>query len=274
MKTWTRALIVALGVGIGAVGGMGSASAQDAPDKSKIKVGISAGNQEQIFDVVKKVAARDGLTIDVVVFNDYLQPNEALASGDLDANAFQHKPFLDSQIKARGYKIVPVGLTITAPLGIYSKKYHRLDELPEGARVGIQNDPSNGNRALLLLQRAGLIKLKAGVGQNGVNATPLDVVENPRKLKLVELDAAQLPRALPDLAAASINNDYAYQAGLSLQKDTIAIEDARGPYANLIATRPQDKEKPWVARLVKAYQSDEVRNFINTQFKGSIIPAF
>jgi len=274
MKTWTRALIVALGVGIGAVGGMGSASAQDAPDKSKIKVGISAGNQEQIFDVVKKVAARDGLTIDVVVFNDYLQPNEALASGDLDANAFQHKPFLDSQIKTRGYKIVPAGLTITAPLGIYSKKYHSIDQLPEGARIGIQNDPSNGNRALLLLQKAGLIKLKVGVGQNGVNATPLDVVENPRKLKLVELDAAQLPRALPDLAAASINNDYAYQAGLSLQKDTIAIEDARGPYANLIATRPQDKEKPWVARLVKAYQSDEVRNFINTQFKGSIIPAF
>lgn len=243
MKTWTRALIVALGVGIAMTGGLGSASAQDAPAKSKIKVGISAGNQEQIFDVVKKVAARDGLTIDVVVFNDYLQPNEALASGDLDANAFQHKPFLDSQIKTRGYRIVPVGLTITAPLGIYSKKFHSIDQLPEGARIGIQNDPSNGNRALLLLQKAGLIKLKAGVGQNGVNATPLDVVENPRKLRLVELDAAQLPRALPDLAAASINNDYAYQAGLSLQKDTIAIEDARGPYANLIATRPQDKEK-------------------------------
>ena len=274
MKTWTRALIVALGVGIAMTGGLGSASAQDAPAKSKIKVGISAGNQEQIFDVVKKVAARDGLTIDVVVFNDYLQPNEALASGDLDANAFQHKPFLDSQIKTRGYRIVPVGLTITAPLGIYSKKFHSIDQLPEGARIGIQNDPSNGNRALLLLQKAGLIKLKAGVGQNGVNATPLDVVENPRKLRLVELDAAQLPRALPDLAAASINNDYAYQAGLSLQKDTIAIEDARGPYANLIATRPQDKEKPWVARLVKAYQSEEVRKFVQTEFKGAVIPGF
>ncbi|MGO4329236.1 MetQ/NlpA family ABC transporter substrate-binding protein [Cupriavidus sp. 2TAF22] len=274
MNKRVRALIVALGVGIGVVAGIGSALAQGAPDKTKIKVGISAGNQEQIFDLVRKVAARDGLTIDVVVFNDYLQPNEALASGDLDANAFQHKPFLDSQIRTRGYRIVPVGLTITAPLGIYSKKYRGVDELPEGAKIGIQNDPSNGNRALLLLQKAGLIKLKAGVGQNGVNATPLDVVENPRKLKLVELDAAQLPRALPDLAAASINNDYAYQAGLSLQKDTIAIEDARGPYANLIAARPQDKDKPWVSKLVKAYQSDEVRNFINAQFKGSIIPAF
>ncbi len=258
--------------------GLGAAStatiAQAPQDKTRIKVGISAGNQEQIFEVVKKVAARDGLNVDVVVFNDYLQPNEALAGGDLDANAFQHKPFLDSQIKTRGYKIVPVGLTITAPLGIYSKKYRQIADLPEGARIGIQNDPSNGNRALLLLQKAGLIKLKAGVGANGVNATPLDVEENPRKLKLVELDAAQLPRALPDLAAASINNDYAYQAGLSLQKDTIAVEDARGPYANLIATREADKDKPWVRKLVKAYQSDEVRSLITAKFGGAIIPAF
>jgi len=274
MQHWKRILASTLCVALGVAANIGTAAAQTADGKTKIKIGISAGNQEQIFDVVKKVAARDGLTIDVVVFNDYLQPNEALASGDLDANAFQHKPFLDSQIKARGYKIVPVGLTITAPLGIYSKKYHRLDELPEGARVGIQNDPSNGNRALLLLQKAGLIKLKAGVGQAGVNATPLDITENPRKLKLIELDAAQLPRALPDLAAASINNDYAYQAGLSLQKDTIVIEDARGPYANLIATRVDSKDQAWVSKLVKAYQSDEVRTFINGRFNGSIIPAF
>lgn len=271
MKQWKLAVIAALWVGIGAIG---SVAAQGTQDKAKIKVGISAGNQEQIFDVVKKVAARDGLTIDIVVFNDYLQPNEALAAGDLDANAFQHKPFLDSQIRTRGYKIVPVGLTITAPLGIYSKKYHRIDQLPDGAHIGIQNDPSNGNRALLLLQTAGLIKLKPGVGQNGVNATPLDVAENPHKLKLVELDAAQLPRALPDLAAAAINNDYAFQAGLSLQKDTIAAEDARGPYANLIAARAVDKDKPWVAKLVRAYQSDEVRNYVNAHFGGSILPAF
>lgn len=279
MKHWKHMLLGALVAGLGVTGtSSAQTSAQTSPqasaDKQRIKVGISVGNQEQIFDIVKKVAARDGLTIDVVVFSDYLQPNEALAAGDLDANAFQHKPFLDSQIKTRGYKIVPVGLTITAPLGIYSKKYHRIEDLPEGARIGIQNDPSNGNRALLLLQKMGLVKLKPGVGQNGVNATPLDVIENPRKLKLVELDAAQLPRALPDLAAASINNDYAYQAGLSLQKDTIAVEDARGPYANLIATRVDNKDKPWVARLVKAYQSEEVRNFVNAQFSGSIIPAF
>ncbi|WP_430869604.1 MetQ/NlpA family ABC transporter substrate-binding protein [Cupriavidus basilensis] len=248
--------------------------ASQAQDKTRIKVGVSVGNAEQTFEVVRKVAARDGLEIQLITFSDYLQPNEALAAGDLDANAFQHKPFLDSQIKARGYKIVPVGLTLTAPLGIYSKKFKSVDQLPQGARIGIQNDPSNGNRALLLLQKAGLVRLKPGVGENGVNATPLDVVENPKKLKLIELDAAQLPRALDDLAAASINNDYAYRAGLSLQRDTIAVEDARGPYANLIAARAEDKDKPWVKKLVKAYQSEEVRRFIETEFKGSLIPAF
>lgn len=273
MKRWHAAALAALVMAFGAGAAQAQTQAQ-AQEKTKIKVGVSVGNAEQTFEVVRKVAARDGLDIQVITFSDYLQPNEALAAGDLDANAFQHKPFLDSQIKARGYKIVPVGLTLTAPLGIYSRAYKSVAQLPQGARIGIQNDPSNGNRALLLLQKAGLIKLKPGVGENGVNATPLDVVENPKKLRLIELDAAQLPRALDDLAAASINNDYAYRAGLSLQRDTIAVEDARGPYANLIATRAEDKDKPWVKKLVKAYQSEEVRRFIETEFKGSLIPAF
>jgi len=266
MHRWSTSILVAL-LALGA-------HVATAQDKNKIKVGVSAGSADQIVEVVKKVAAQEGLELQVVTFSDYLQPNEALAAGDLDANAFQHKPFLDSQIKARGYKIVPVGLTITAPLGIYSKKYKSIDQLPQGASIGIQNDPSNGNRALLLLQHAGLIKLKAGAGENGKNATPLDVIDNPRKLKLVELDAAQLPRSLDDLAAASINNDYAIQAGLSLQHDTIAVEDAKGRYANLIATRIEDKDKPWVKKLVKAYQSEEVRKFIETKFQGSLVPAF
>jgi len=159
-----------------------------AQDKNNIKVGVSVGNGEQIFEVVKKVAAKDGLNIQVVVFNDYQLPNAALASGDLDANAFQHQPFLDNQNKARGFDIVPVGLTITAPLGFYSRKIKSIDQLPDGATVGIQNDPSNGNRALLLLQSAGLITLKPEAVKNNT-ATPLDVVTNPKKLKLVALDA-------------------------------------------------------------------------------------
>jgi D-methionine transport system substrate-binding protein len=244
-----------------------------AQDKARIKVGISVGNAEQIFEVVKKVAARDGLTIDVVVFNDYQLPNAALAAGDLDANAFQHQPFLDNQIKSRGFDIVPIGLTITAPLGFYSRKLKSIDALPEGAAVGIQNDPSNGNRSLLLLQSAGLITLKPEAVKNNT-ATPLDVVSNPKKIKLVALDAAQLPRSLDDLTIASINNDYAEKSGLSFNKDAILKESPKGPYANLIAVRRVDKDQPWARKLVAAYQSAEVKQFIETKFNGALVPAF
>ena len=243
-------------------------------DDKHITVGTMSGPDAQIWSVVSKVAARDELNLKVVEFNDYVQPNAALDAGDLDANGFQHQPFLDSQIRQRGYKIVNVGLTYVSPMGFYSKKLKSLKDLPEGTKVGIQNDPSNGNRALLLLQKYGVIKLKAGVGTNGVNVTPLDVVENPKKIKLVELDAAQLPRALDDLDAASINTDYAVKAGLQPTHDAIAIEDIKGPYANLIAVRVQDRNQPWVKKLVAAYESDEVRQYIDTQFKGAIIPAF
>ncbi|MDM0088342.1 MULTISPECIES: MetQ/NlpA family ABC transporter substrate-binding protein [unclassified Variovorax] len=244
-----------------------------AQDKSRIKVGISVGNAEQIFEVVKKVAARDGLTVDVVVFNDYQLPNAALSAGDLDANAFQHQPFLDNQTKSRGFDLVPVGLTVTAPLGFYSRKLKSIDALPEGASVGIQNDPSNGNRSLLLLQAAGLITLKPEAVKNNT-ATPLDVVTNPKKLKLVALDAAQLPRSLDDLTIASINNDYAEKSGLSFNKDAVLKESAKSPYANLIAVRRADKDAPWAKKLVAAYQSAEVRQFIETKFNGALIPAF
>jgi D-methionine transport system substrate-binding protein len=250
-----------------------TATLAHAEDK-RITVGTMSGPDAQIWSVVTKVAARDGLNLKVIEFNDYVQPNAALDAGDLDANGFQHQPFLDSQIKQRGYKIVNVGLTYVSPMGFYSKKFKSLKDLPAGAKVGIQNDPSNGNRALLLLQKYGAIKLKPGVGTNGVNATPLDVVENPKKLKLIELDAAQLPRSLDDLDAASINTDYAVKAGLQPTRDAIAIEDIKGPYANLIAVRVQDRNQPWVKKLVAAYESDEVRKYIDTQFKGAIIPAF
>ncbi|CAN5657478.1 MetQ/NlpA family ABC transporter substrate-binding protein [soil metagenome] len=244
-----------------------------AQDRKPLKVGVSVGSSEQVFEVVKKVAARDGLNIDVIVFNDYQLPNAALAAGDLDANAFQHQPFLNNQNKSRGFDIVPVGLTITAPLGFYSRKIKSIDALPEGASVGIQNDPSNGNRALLLLQEAGLITLKPEAVKNNT-ATPLDVAANPKKLKLVALDAAQLPRSLDDLTIAAINNDYAEKAGLTLAKDAVIKESPKGPYANIIAVRRADKDKPWAQQLVKAYQSPEVRQFIETKFNGALVPAF
>ncbi len=243
------------------------ALAQDKP----LKIGVTAGPHAQIFEQVKKVAEKDGLKIQIVEFSDYVQPNAALAAGDLDANSYQHKPYLDNQIKDRGYKFVPVGYTVNFPIGIYSKKIKSLKDLPEGGKVGIPNDPTNGGRVLLVLQDQGVIKLKP---EAGLRATPLDVTSNPKKLRFVELDAAQLPRSLDDLDASAINTNYALSAGLSPAKDAIAQESAKSPYVNLIAVREADKDKPWVAKLVKAYQSPEVKNFIQTEFKGSVLAGF
>ena len=245
----------------------GGALAQDKP----LKIGVTAGPHAQIFEQVKKVAERDGLKIQVVEFSDYVQPNAALAAGDLDANSYQHKPYLDQQVKDRGYKLVAVGPTVNFPIGIYSKKVKSLAELKEGARVGIPNDPTNGGRVLLVFQDRGLIKLRPDAG---LKATPLDVVDNPRKIRFVEVDAAQLPRTLDDLDAAAVNTNYALPAGLHPGRDAIAQESAKSPYVNLLAVREQDRDKPWVARLVKAYHSDEVRKFVQSEFKGAVVPGF
>ena len=243
------------------------ATAQEKP----LKVGVTAGPHAQILEVVKKVAERDGLKIQVVEFSDYVQPNAALAAGDLDLNSYQHLPYLEQQIKDRGYKFASVAYTVTFPMGIYSKKVKSLNDLANGARVGVPNDPTNGGRGLLLLQSKGLLKLRADAG---LKATPLYIAENPKNLKIVELDAAQLPRALGDLDVAAINGNYAETAGLDPTRDAIAIEGPKGPYANIIAVREQDKDKPWVAKLVKAYQSDEVKKFIKTTFKDSVVTAW
>jgi D-methionine transport system substrate-binding protein len=250
------------------------ASGAYAQDKV-VKVGTVAGPDSEVWQVVQKVAKeKEGLTVKVIEFNDYVQPNAALDAGDLDANSFQHQPYLDSQVKQRGYKIVSAGLTYISPIGVYSKKFKSLKDLPQGAKVALPNDPSNENRALLLLQAQGVIKLKAGAGTGGNNATVLDIAENPRKLKLTELDAAQLPRVLGDVDAAVINTNYALAANLQPTKDAIALESLTSPYANLIAVRAKDKDQPWVKKLVKAYQSPEVKEFIAKQFKGSMVASF
>jgi D-methionine transport system substrate-binding protein len=245
-----------------------TAAAQDKP----LKVGVTAGPHAQVFEAVKKVAERDGLKVEIIEFSDFVQPNAALAAGDLDVNSYQHLPYLEAQIKDRGYKFVNVAYTVTFPMAIYSKKIKSLDELAESARVGVPNDPTNGGRGLLLLESQGLIKLKADAG---LRATPLDIVENPKKLKIVELDAAQLPRALGDLDAATVNGNYAESAGLDPARDAIVIEGPQGPYACVIAVREEDKGKPWLDKLVKAYRSDEVKQFIKATFKEtSVIPSW
>lgn len=250
------------------------ASGSTLAQEQTLRVGTVSGPDAQVWQVVQKAAKRQGLNIKVVEFNDYVQPNAALDAGDLDANSFQHQPYLDSQVKQRGYKMVSVGYTYISPLGIYSQKLKSPKDLPQGAKVAVPNDPSNENRALLLLAAQGVIKLKSGVGTNGVNATPLDVSDNPKKLKIVELDAAQLARSLPDVAAAVINTNYALAAGLQPAHNAIALEDIHSPYANIIAVRTQDKDKPWVKKLVAAYQSEEVRQFMKSEFKGAMVPSF
>ncbi|MBK1682391.1 MetQ/NlpA family ABC transporter substrate-binding protein [Rhodoferax fermentans] len=241
--------------------------AQDKP----IKVGVTAGPHAQIFEQVKKIAEKDGLKIQIVEFSDYVQPNAALAAGDLDANSYQHKPYLDQQVKDRGYKLVSAGYTVNYPIGLYSKKVKNLTDLKQGAKFGIPNDPTNGGRVLLVLQDKGLIKLRP---EAGLKATPLDVIDNPKKLKFVELDAAQLARSLDDLDAAAINTNFALSAGLNPAKDAIAQESAKSPYVNIIVVREQDKDKAWVAKLVKAYHSDEIRKYIQTEFKGAVLAGF
>ncbi|QOT77112.1 MetQ/NlpA family ABC transporter substrate-binding protein [Cupriavidus basilensis] len=262
----------ALSVAVATLGIVASGAAM--AQEQTLRVGTVSGPDAQVWQVVQKVAKREGLNIKVVEFNDYVQPNAALDAGDLDANSFQHQPYLDSQVKQRGYKMVSVGYTYISPLGIYSQKLKSPKDLPQGAKVAVPNDPSNENRALLLLAAQGVIKLKSGVGTNGVNATPLDVSDNPKKLKLVELDAAQLARSLPDVAAAVINTNYALAAGLQPTRNAIALEDIHSPYANIIAVRTQDKDKPWVKKLVAAYQSEEVRQFMKNEFKGAMVPSF
>ena len=270
-KMTTSALVMA--AIIAAPAAIAAESAPTSGHLQTVRIGTMSGPDADIWNVVKQQALTHGLDLKITEFNDYVQPNAALDAGDLDANGFQHKPFLDSQVKQRGYKIVSVGLTYVAPLGFYSKKIKSLNELKSGDSVGVQNDPSNENRALLLLQASHVITLRAGAGSNGNSATPLDVVDNPKHIKFVELDAAQLPRSLDDLSAASINTDYAVKAGLKVS-DAIAHEDLRGPYANLIAVRTQDKNKAWVKPLVASYESPAVKAYIEKTYNGAIIPAF
>lgn len=266
-RSFIRSTLLLAAAGALSGAALGPVLAQDIA----LKVGVTAGPHAQLFEQVKKIAEKDGLKIQIVEFSDYVQPNAALAAGDLDVNSYQHKPYLDQQIKDRGYKLVNVGTTVNFPIGIYSKKVKRLGDLSEGARVGIPNDPTNGGRVLLVLQDQGLIKLKP---EAGLKATPLDVLGNPKKLRFVELDAAQLARSLDDLDAAAVNTNYALSAGLNPAKDAIARESAKSPYVNLIAVREQDRDKPWVAKLVRAYQSEPIRKFIETEFKGAVLAGF
>jgi D-methionine transport system substrate-binding protein len=235
-----------------------------------VRIAATPGPHAQILEAVKPVAARAGLDLKIIEFSDYVVPNTALAAGEIEANSFQNQPYLDNQKADRGFKITSVGQTVNFPLGIYSKRHKSWDHVPNGARIAIQNDPTNGGRSLLLLQDKGVIKLKDGVG---FKPTVADIVENPKRLRFIEIDAAQTPRSLDDVDAAAVNTNYATPAGLK-PSDAILREDPKGPYVNLIAVRETDRNKPWVKTLVEAYRSPEVKAFIEKTFGGAVLASW
>ena len=237
-----------------------------------VKVGTIDGPETQLMEAAKQVAKKKyNMDVQIVSFSDYNTPNAALNDGSLDANAFQTVPFLDAQSKQYGYKFAVVGKTFVYPVGIYSKKIKDIAEVPDNAKVAIPNDPSNEARALLLLEKANLLKLKQDAG---VNATKMDVVENPKHLQIVELDAAQLPRSLADVDLAVINTNFAVGAGLSPIKDAIFHEDANSPYVNIIVAREKDANDPRIQHFVDAFHSDEVKQEAKKLFGDAAIPGF
>jgi D-methionine transport system substrate-binding protein len=236
-----------------------------------LKVGASPVPHAEILNVVKPILAKDGINLQIIEFTDYVRPNLALADRELDANFFQHVPYLETFSTERRLNLTWVAKVHVEPMGVYSRKVKDLKSLKNGALIGIPNDPTNGGRALLLIQKAGLIKLKAG---SGLSATVFDIVGNPKNLKFRELEAAQLPRSLPDLDAAVINTNFALEAKLDPLKDAILIEGADSPYANVLAVRNADKNNADIAKLAKALQSSAVREFIRSKYKGAVVPAF
>ena len=234
-----------------------------------LKLGVSAGPYGEILEFTAKLAAKEGIEAQVIEFTDWNMPNAALQAGDIDANNFQHQPFLDNQVKQRGYDIVSVAKSVVVPMGVYSSKVKALADLKPGASVSIPNDPTNGARALFLLAKAGVIGLKDGAG---LNTSIADIV-NPKGIKLVELDAAQLPRSLDDVDASVITLNYAVLAGLEPKK-ALVLEDDQSKWHLVWAVRKDRMEDPTIKRFIALYRSPEVRQFIETRFNGSIVPTW
>lgn len=237
----------------------------------KLVIGVTAGPHEQIVEKAKEVAAKDGLELELKVFSDYVLPNTALSQGDLDVNSYQHKPFLDKFNEDHKTNLVPVGVTILNPMAVYSDSFASINDLPKGARIGLPNDPTNGSRALYIFEEAGLIKIKEDKRET---ASIYDIEENPNEFQFIELDAAQIPKQLSELDAAAINTNFALEAGLNPKEDSILLESTNSPYVNFLVVRAENENDPVLEKLRKAYQSEEVKQFIEEEFGGSVIPSW
>lgn len=237
----------------------------------ELKVGATPVPHAELLNLVKEDLKTEGVDLKVVEFTDYVTPNLALAEGELDANFFQHFPYLEKFSNERGLNLISAGKIHVEPLGVFSQKIKDIKDLPNKATIAIPSDPSNGGRALILLHNNGIIKLN---DPTNLYVTEFDIVENPKKLKFKPIEAAQLPRVLPDVEAAVINGNYALEAGFSPVEDSLLLEGAESPYANIIAVKSGDESKEDIQKLLKALQSKKVSDYIGANYKGGVVPAF
>ncbi|MCI8510559.1 MAG: ABC transporter substrate-binding protein [Lachnospiraceae bacterium] len=262
--------ILAVTLAAAALAGCGSKASNEA-DK-KIVVGASPSPHAEILNEAKALLEKQGYTLEIKEYNDYVQPNVALDAGDLDANYFQHQPYLDQFNEERKMELASAGMIHYEPFGIYAGKTASLDALSDGAQVAVPNDATNEARALLLLEAQGVITLKEGAG---INATKLDVAENPKNIEIVEMEAAQLPRSLQDVDIAVINGNYAIGAGLKVA-DALAIEDADSigatTYGNIVAVQKGHKNDEKIKALVDVLKGDEIKKFIEEKYEGAVVP--
>ena len=263
-----------LAIGLIGCGGTGSnGSGADSKDDKVIKIGVTPKPHKEIVDAAVPLLEKEGYKVEITEFNDYVQPNTAVEEGSLDVNFFQHAPYLNEQVQSRGLHLKSVAAIHLEPMGLYSKKITSLDELKDGSTIAVPNDPSNEARALKLLAANGLIKIK-----DGELVTPADITENPKNLQFSELEAAAVPRAVDDVDAAVINGNYAIEAGFDPTANAIVKEDkdseAAKPYANIVVVKEGNENLEKIQALIKALTSDEVRDFINKEYNGAVIPVF
>ena len=261
---------VAAGLAFG-LAGCGDDNAPKSGDAKTLTVGASPVPHADILNLIAPQLQKEGITLKVIEFSDYIQPNLSLNDKELDANFFQHKPYLDSFSKDRGLKLTSLVAVHIEPMGVYSHKVKNVADVAEGSEVAIPNDPTNGGRALKVLETAGLIKVRP---EAGVTATINDVVDNPKKIKFREIEAAQLPRALDDVALAVINSNYALGAGLNPTTDALAIESSDSPYVNVLVVKESNENNEAIQALVDALHSDTIRDYITETFDGAVVPAF
>ena len=237
-----------------------------------VKVGATPEPHAAILNLVKEDLKAKGIDLQVVEFTDYVTPNDAVESGDIDANYMQHLPYMESTNKEKGYHLVNAAGIHVEPFALYSSKIKKIGDLKKKATIAIPNDPTNEGRALLLLQEAGLITLRDGAG---ITATPLDIKKNPKKLKFREIEAASLPRTLKDVDAAVINGNYAIPAGLSAKKDGLFVEGSSSPYVNVIAVKAGNENKKEIKAVIEAVKSEKVKKFISEKYpNGEVVTVF